>query len=417
MTQAGIIVVGSGQGGFQVAASLRDEGYAGPVTLIGEEPGLPYQRPPLSKAFLSGKSPAPQIDLRPDHFYSEHAIRLLAGERVTGIDRGARQVTLASGASLAYDHLVLATGARARLPAIAGVRLAGVLALRSRADAQALLEGLHQARRLVVVGAGFIGLEVAVAARDKGLDVHVLEFTDRVLKRSVSAPAARYLAEALQARGVRFSFGTGAAAFTAGEGAQAGQLAAVVTTHGESVPADLAVVGIGVDPNMELALDAGLAVQDGILVDASLLSSDPAISAIGDCARYPAFFADAPVRLESVQNAVDHARCVAARLVGKAQHYARVPWFWSDQGSNRLQIAGVAHADDECVLRGDAAPPDSPAKFSVFRFRAGHLTAVESINNAGDHMAARKLLTHPACITPAQAADPRISLASLVPAA
>lgn len=406
MSQPGVIVVGNGQGGFQVAASLRDEGYQGSITLIGEEPGLPYQRPPLSKGFLAGKTQAQQIELRPGAFYAEQGIAVLAPERVTGVDRAARRVGLASGATLAYEHLVLATGARARIPAVPGANLQGILPLRSRADAQALLARLPQAPRLVVVGGGFIGLEVAVIGKAMGLDVRVIEFAERVLKRCVSAAVAGYLADAQASRGVQFSFETGVTAFTGSEGRVTG----VQTSRGERFEADLVVVGVGVEPNVELARAAGLPVQDGIVVDAHLLTTDPAISAIGDCARYPAAWCAAPVRLESVQNAVDQARCVAARLAGKPEPYAKVPWFWSDQGDNRLQIAGVAEAGDSAVLRGEPAS----GTFSVFRFRGGRLAAVESINSAGDHMAARKLLAAATPITPEQAADSGLKLAALL---
>ena len=403
--QASVVIVGSGQGGFQVAASLRDEAYAGSITLIGDEPGLPYQRPPLSKAYLAGKAQPGQVELRPVAFYAERGIDVIAPERVVGIDRAARRVTLASGKTLPYEHLVLATGARARMPVIAGAELAGIVALRTRADADGLLAYLQQARRVVIVGAGFIGLEVAVVARQMGLDVRILEFTDRVLKRAVSAESAAFLAQAQIERGVQISLLTGATAYSGSDGHVTG----VLTTQGETVPADLVVVGIGVDPNVELARDAGLAVQDGIVVDQRLLTADSSISAIGDCARFPAAYADCALRLESVQNSVDQARCVAARLSGRPEAYAKVPWFWSDQGPNRLQIAGVASVDDSVVLRGDPAM----GKFSVFRFRAGRLNAVESINSAGDHMAARKLLANQTPISPDQAADCSLKLTAL----
>ena len=405
MQDAGVIIVGSGQGGFQVAASLREGNYAGPITLIGEEPGVPYQRPPLSKSFLAGQAQPGQVELRPAAFYADKNIEVIASQRVTAIDRAARRVTLASGASLPYGHLVLATGARARMPAIPGAGLAGIVGLRTLADAKVLVAQMQPGRRVVIVGAGFIGLEVAVIARDKELDVRVLEFTDRVLKRAVSATTGDFLANALTQRGVQFSFNTGATGYTGSEGRVAG----VTTSRGETVPADLVVVGIGVEPNVDLARDAGLQVQDGIVVDRRLITGDPLISAIGDCARFPASYSDAALRLESVQNSVDQARCVAARIAGKDEPYAKVPWFWSDQGANRLQIAGVAQADDLAVLRGDVAT----AKFSVFRFRAGRLTAVESINSAGDHMVSRKLLANPACISPEQAADSNLKLAAL----
>lgn len=406
--QAGVLIVGSGQGGFQVAASLREEGHAGPVTLVGEEPGVPYQRPPLSKGFLFGKTTAQQLELRPATFYAERGIELLAGERVVAIDRAARTVRLASGATRAYTHLVLATGARPRMPRIPGTDLAGVQALRTAADARGLVERLGSARRLVVVGAGFIGLEVAVVARELGLDVDVLEFADRAMLRSVSAPIAAYLTDALARRGVRFHFSTGAEAFRG----ERGQVRAVLTNRGDTLAADLVVVGAGVEPDDLLAREAGLQVQGGIVVDADLLTSDRAISAIGDCARFPAPYSAQPLRLESVQNAVDQARCVAARLAGRPAPYDKVPWFWSDQGANRLQIAGVAEAGDDVVLRGAVAD----GKFSVLRLRAGRLTAVESINSPADHMAARKLLAARVTLTPEQAADTGVKLAVLAAA-
>ncbi len=405
MQEAGVIIVGSGQGGFQAATSLREESYAGRITLIGEEPGLPYQRPPLSKSFLLGKAQPGQVELRPEAFYAEKNIEMMSSQRATAIDRAARRVTLASGTLLPYEHLVLATGARARMPKIPGADLAGIVGLRTFADAEALVSQLQYRRRVVIVGAGFIGLEVAVVAREKGLDVRVLEFTDRVLQRAVSALSGNFLANALAERGAQFSFNTGAVGYTGSEGRVTG----VMTSRGETMPADLVVVGIGVEPNVELARDAGLQVQDGIVVDGRLVTGDPLIFAIGDCARFPAFYSDTLLRLESVQNAVDQARCVAARIAGKDEPYAKVPWFWSDQGSHRLQIAGVARAGDLAVLRGDPAT----GKFSVFRFHTGRLTAVESINSAGDHMAARKLLANPTCITPEQAADSSLKLAAL----
>jgi 3-phenylpropionate/trans-cinnamate dioxygenase ferredoxin reductase component len=407
--QAGVIIVGAGQGGLQVAASLREEGYAGPVTLIGDEPGLPYQRPPLSKGFLTGKTTAEQLQLRPAAFYAERTIDLLAGERVATIDPGARRVTLASGATKDYEHLVLATGSRPRVPRVPGIELAGVQTLRTREDAQVLLERLGKSRRVVVVGAGFIGLEIAVVARELGLQVDIVEFADRAMQRSVSAETAGFLSDALQKKGARFLFSTGAEAFL-GTG---GQVRAVQTNQDDTLEADLVVVGVGVEPDDLLAREAGLAVQGGIVVDEYLVTSDPAISAIGDCARFPAAYCAQPVRLESVQNAVDQARCVAARLAGKPARYDKVPWFWSDQGENRLQIAGVAESGDSAVIRGAMAD----GKFSVLRFRDGRLSAVESLNSVADHMAARKLLAARVAITPEQAADTGVKLASLMPAA
>ena len=405
MMQAGVIIVGMGQGGFQVAASLRDAGYEGAITLIGEEPGLPYQRPPLSKSFLSGKVGSQQIDLRPDSFYLGRNITLLASERVVSIDRAARTVALVSGQILAFEHLVLATGARPRPLNVPGTHLHGVLALRSRSDAEGIYSQLQTARSVVVVGSGFIGLEVSVVARAMGHDVHVVEFADRPLKRAVSKEVGYFLSAAQVQRGINFHFSTGVVSLTGSHGKVTG----VVTTAGQIIAADLVVIGVGVEPNVELAQLAGLDVDDGIVVDAHLLTSDSAISAIGDCARFPAAYSATLVRLESVQNAVDHARCVAARLAGKPEPYQKVPWFWSDQGDNRLQIAGVCNASDDALVRGDVGS----GKFSIFRFRGDQLTAVESINSVADHMAARKLLSESIALTRAQAVDLTLKLASL----
>ncbi|MES2686338.1 MAG: FAD-dependent oxidoreductase [Pseudomonadota bacterium] len=405
MSQPGVVIVGSGQGGFQTAASLRDEGYGGAITVVGEESGLPYQRPPLSKSYLAGKAADEQIWLRPEAFYASRDIVLKSGAPARRIDRVARELHLDGGERLGYEHLVLATGARPRLLRVPGTSLAGVLPLRTRSDAQQMLERLRTASSVVVVGAGFIGLEVAVIASNMGLRTQVLESAGRALQRAISASVSSFLTDALVARGVQFSFNTGIEAI---EG-EAGNAVAVRTTTGERIAADLVVVGVGVEPNTALALDAGLAVDNGIVVDSFLLTADPAISAIGDCARYPAPYSDAPVRLESVQNAVDQARCVGARLAGRSEPYDKVPWFWSEQGEWRLQIAGVAAEGDSAVLRGDTAS----GKFSVFRFCGERLTAVESINHAADHMAARKLLAAQAAITPAQAANSDLKLAAL----
>jgi len=408
MNQAGVVIVGSGQGGYQVAASLRDDGYQGPVVLVGEEPGLPYQRPPLSKGFLAGKTPVEELALRPESFYPGRDIALLSSQRVMHIDRATRRVALAGGRELPYGHLVLATGTRPRLLLVPGAELDNVVPLRSCADAQAIHARLQTARHVVVIGAGFIGLEVAVVARAMGCEVHVIEFADRALKRAVSKEVGGFLVEAQAQRGVVFSFSTGVASL-AGDG---GKVAAVLTYTGRTIPADLVVIGVGVEPNIELARGAGLAVDDGIVVNAQLLTSDPAISAIGDCARFPADYSPVPVRLESVQNAVDQARCVSARLAGKSApdtRYDKLPWFWSDQGEYRLQIAGVSAADDDAVVRGDM----SQGKFSVLRFRGERLTAVESINSAADHMAARKLLAEGTSVSRSQAADVSQKLAAL----
>jgi 3-phenylpropionate/trans-cinnamate dioxygenase ferredoxin reductase subunit len=392
-----VVIAGGGQGGFQVAASLRQAGFDGRVLLIGDEPELPYQRPPLSKAYLSGQSSREMLSLRPEQFYADQQIELLAGERVTVIDRHRRRLQLASAGELGYDHLVLAVGARNRALPVPGADLDGVLGLRTVADADALRERLKGARDVAIVGAGFIGLEFAAVAAAQGLNVQVLEAARRPMSRAVSAHTSDYFTQAHTQSGVKFNFGACVVRLH-GSG---GRVTAVEIAGGQRLPADLVLVGIGVIPNTELAIAAELATGDGVLVDEHLVSSDPRVSAIGDCAQYPSRFTAGLIRLESVQNAVDQARTVAARLVGNGAPYAKVPWFWSDQGKLKLQIVGVIAGHDATVLRGD---PDRGG-FSVFCYRGGKLLGIESVNRPADHMVGRRLLSDGIGLTPEQAAD------------
>ena len=391
MAASVVAVIGAGQAGFQVAASLRDEGFAGRIVLIGDEPALPYQRPPLSKSYLAGQTGVDDLWLRPVEFYAKQQVDLIYGDAVTSIDRQARRLELASGGAIAWDHLVLATGARCRPLPVPGAELDGVLDLRTLADADALRQRLdgHEA---VVIGAGFIGLEFASVAIAQGVGVHIVELTRQPMGRVVSAPISRYFTEAHIGWGAAMSLGIGVARVL-GSG---GRVAAVETTTGRRLPASLVLVCIGVIPNAELAREAGLATDNGIVVDRYLATEDPAISAIGDCANFPTPFASGRVRLESVQNAVDQARCVAARIAGRREPYERVPWFWSDQRDLKLQIAGITTGHDRAVIRGDPAT----GHFSVFCFSGDRLIGVESVNRPADHAVARRLL----------AAEPRLSL-------
>ncbi len=395
-TAKAIAIIGAGQAGFQVAASLRQEGHTGSITLIGDEAGLPYQRPPLSKAYMLGKISADALSFRPQKFFDEHAITTVHG-RATAIDRTNRGVMLKDGSHVDYDHLVLATGAHNRALPVPGAKLEGVFGLRTLADADRVTPRLRSARNVIVCGAGFIGLEFAAVARALGCTVHVLELADRPMARAVSVETSRCFKEAHEAQGVRFDFGQGLSHIEGDEG----RVASVVTTQGNTLPADLVMFGIGVLPNVTIAAEAGLDIDNGIKVDGDLLTSDVSISAIGDCASFPSRHAGCRTRIESVQNAADQARCVATRLAGKTpQPYGALPWFWSDQGELRLQIAGLSHGTDATVVVGDRAA----LKFSVLCFRDDHLIAVESINQAGDHMAARKLLARRAALTPQNAA-------------
>lgn len=378
-----VLIVGSGHAGFQCAASLRQQGYRGRVILLGDEGQLPYQRPPLSKAYLLRKAGAADLLFRPEQFFRDQSIEFLAGH-AAGIDRARRCVLLEGGDSLPYDHLVLATGSRARRLTIPGADLEGVLPLQTMADADRLMAQLPDCRQVVVAGAGFIGLEFAAAACSLGLQVRVVDVARRPMSRVLSADTAAAFDAAHRARGVDFLWGTGVERLE-GHGAR---VAAAHTTDGRRLPADLVLVGIGATPRTELAAQAGLEIDNGICVDANLLTVDPHISAIGDAASFPCGDAKQRIRLESVQNATDQARAVAARLAGKPGGYAAVPWFWSDQGDLKLQIAGLGEGSEEHVVLGDPAAHS----FSVLCIAQGVLKAVESVNRPGDHMLARRLL-------------------------
>lgn len=392
-----VAIVGAGQAGFQVAASLRQEGFDGRIMLIGDEPVLPYQRPPLSKSYLADETGIEELWLRPSAFYDKQQIDLVYGDTVTAIDRVARRLRLASGTEIAWDHLVLATGARYRPLAVQGAELDGVLPLRTLADADTLRQRLDEAREVVVVGAGFIGLEFASVVIGRAADVHILEITLQPMGRVVSAQASRFFTDAHIRWGAKVSLGTGITRVLGSNGRVTG----VETTAGRRLPADLVLICIGVIPNAELASGAGLAVDNGIVVDECLLTADRAIFAIGDCANFPTPYASGRVRLESVQNAVDQGRCVAAHIAGHPERYQKVPWFWSDQGDLKLQIAGITVGHDMAVTRGHPAD----GHFSIFCFRGGRLIGVESVNRPADHVVARRLLAGEPALSPEQAAD------------
>jgi 3-phenylpropionate/trans-cinnamate dioxygenase ferredoxin reductase component len=396
MTKGAVVIIGAGHAGFQLAASLRQAGFSGPVHLINDEAHLPYQRPPLSKAYLKGSGGPDSLMFRPDKFYRDQDIELIH-DRAVAIDRGARKVTLVSGRVLDYGHLALATGARNRLLDIPNASLSDVRYLRILDDSEVLRPLLATKRRVVVIGAGFIGLEFAATARIKGLEVDVLELGPRVMARAVTTEVSEYFQSQHSAAGIRIHLGVQATSIESDDRNVTG----VSLSDGRHLPTDLIVVGVGVLPNVELAAEAGLAVASGIVVNDHLLTSDPDISAIGDCALFESRRFGGSLRLESVQNATDHARCVAARLTGDAKPYDGQPWFWSDQGDDKLQMVGLTTGYDSVVLRGN--PADKA--FSAFCYRAGQLVGIESVNRAGDHMFGRRLLAARGTIAPEKAAD------------
>ena len=401
MTAGPVVIAGAGHAGFQLAASLRQHGFAERVCLINDEAHLPYQRPPLSKAYLKGEGRPDSLMFRPDKFYRDQNIELIR-DRAAFIDRAARRLVLESGSFLDYGHLVLATGTRNRLLDIPNATLADVRYLRILDESEALRLRIATARHVVVVGAGFIGLEFAATARAKGLEVDVLELGTRVMARAVTAEISDYFQERHTAAGIRIHLGVQAT----GIESDGTNVSGVSLSDGRHIPADLVVVGVGVLPNVEMAAEAGLPVAAGIIVDEYLLTSDSNISAIGDCALFASPRFGGSLRLESVQNASDHARCVAARLTGDAKPYDGQPWFWSDQGDDKLQIAGLTTGYDHVVVRGDRAA----RSFSAFCYKQGVLVGVESVNRAADHVFGRKVLGMNRSITPEQAADPGFDL-------
>ncbi|MBF6619040.1 MAG: FAD-dependent oxidoreductase [Patulibacter sp.] len=399
----GALIVGAGQAGFQVACSLRQAGYDGAVTVLGDERHAPYGRPALSKERLKPESELQY--LRPESFFAAQRIDLRIGTSAVRVDAAGRRLHLESGEVLDYDQLVLATGATPRRLPVPGGDLAGIAPLRTAEDAERLEQRLGATARLVVVGGGFVGLEVAASARARGIAVHVLEAQDRLLARALSAPMSAHLLDVHEQAGVVVSRRSVVERFV-DDGA--GAVSGVVLADGATVAADTVVVGIGVVPNTLLAQTAGLAVDDGIVVDRSLRTADPAIWAIGDCARFPTVDG-ALVRIESVQNATDQARAAAASIVAGAGTYDAVPWFWSVQHEQRLQIAGLSTGHDRAVSR---VANDG---LSVFCFRGDELLAVESVGRPKDHMAARKLLAAGVRVDHGQAADPDFDLKTLVP--
>jgi 3-phenylpropionate/trans-cinnamate dioxygenase ferredoxin reductase component len=396
---AGVVIVGGGQAGFQVAASLRAGGHAEPIRIVSAEDHPPYQRPPLSKAFLLGKMERERLLFRQPAFYAAQAIELVLGDAAAAVDREAQAVTTAAGRRLPYDALVLATGTRVRPLPVPGSELDGVVYLRTLEESEALARRVAEAGRVVVVGGGFIGLEVAAAARTLGKPVTVLEAAERLMGRVVAPVISGFYAGLHRDRGVELVLN---ARIDRIEG-ERGRAEAVVMADGARHAADLVVVGIGVLPNVELALAAGLACENGVVVDAHGRTGDPAIFAAGECTSHPNRFAGGMARLESVQNAVDQAKAVAAAILGRDEPYDEVPWFWSDQYEIKLQMVGISLGHDEQVVRGDPAG----GRFSVFYFRDRRLIAIDSVNRPSDHMAGRKLLAAGTGLTPAQAADER----------
>jgi 3-phenylpropionate/trans-cinnamate dioxygenase ferredoxin reductase subunit len=398
-----IVIIGAGQAAAQAVTTLRSEGFTGAITLVGDETWLPYQRPPLSKAYLAGEFVRERLFLKSESFYAEAQCELHLGVAAERIDRAAKQVILRGGAAIPYDRLLLATGARVRPLSVPGVDLAGIHYLRGIDDVDRLRPELEAGKRLAVVGGGYIGLEVAAVAVKRGLRVSVIEAADRVMVRAVSVPVSAFYEAEHRAHGVAFLMGATAKSFVGAAGVEG-----VVTDRG-TVAADVVLIGIGVVPNCDIAAEAGIACDNGVSVDAFAATADPDIFAAGDCTNHPGFDGHR-VRLESVQNAIDQARHAALAMIGKPLAYSEVPWFWSDQYDLKMQIAGLVRPGDAAVLRGDP----KTRKFSVFHLRDGIVAAVEAVSSAPDYIVGRKLIAARARVDAARLADPNVPIKSFV---
>ena len=396
-----IVIAGAGHAAGQTIVSLRQGGYAGKLILVGEEPYLPYQRPPLSKKYLAGEMERDRLFIKPATFYEQHRAELLLGRRAVAIDRDTRRVRLDDGTALEYGTLVLATGSRERRASAPGSGLGGIHYLRGIADVDGIRGELGTGRRLVVIGAGYIGLEVAASGIKHGLEVTVLELADRPLVRVVAPEMSAFYMSAHTRAGVRVLCNTGLAAFRGED-----RVREVIATTGESFPADFVVVGIGIVPNQELAQEAGLACQNGITVDEYCRTSDPDIYAIGDCCSFPSPRYGRRIRLESVDNAYEQARTAAANICGRTVVHDKVPWFWSDQFDLKLQIVGLSAGYDRVILRGDPAT----RSFSCCYLEGNELLAVDAVNNPRDYMSARKAIAERLPMNPAKLANPAVSI-------
>jgi 3-phenylpropionate/trans-cinnamate dioxygenase ferredoxin reductase subunit len=396
-----MVIIGGGQAGAQAVDSLRREGFQGRLVLVSEETELPYQRPPLSKKFLSGELTTERLWFRHQGFYDEHRAELLLGAKAARIDRVGRRVWLADGRDCAYDRLLLCLGATSRRLSCGGAELQGVHYLRGLTDAIRLKEAIRPGARVVIVGGGYIGLETAATCRKLGCEVTVLEMGDRIMNRVVAPRVSEYFTAEHAAHGVSIVCAARVAALEGGSSVER-----VVCEDGSVYAADLVVVGVGAVPETRLASDAGLACENGIVVDECCRTSDPAIFAAGDCTNHPSPHYGRRLRLESVDNAFEQAKAAAQNMRGHAVVHDRIPWFWSDQFDNKLLIVGLSFGFDRLVLRGDPAT----RSFSVCYLSGHELLAVEAVNHAKDYMAARKLIAERVPLDPEKVRDPAIAL-------
>ena len=401
-----VVIVGAGHGGAQVAIMLRTQRFEGSIAIVGDEPELPYERPPLSKEYFAGEKEFERIRLRPAKYWDEREVSMLLGKRVVSVDPAAHSVTTDGGETIGYGKLVWATGGTPRMLTIPGGDLPGVQGLRTRADADAMKAASETAGQVVVIGGGYIGLEAAAVLRKAGKKVVLLEALDRVLARVAGTELSRFYEREHREHGVDLRLGVAVEAI---EGET--HVTGVRLADGEVIPADLVIVGIGIVPAVEPLIAAGAEGGNGVLVDRLCKTSLPDIYAIGDCAAHENDFAEGIViRLESVQNANDQANVVAKGIVGDEAHYHAIPWFWSNQYDLKLQTAGLSTGHDRAVLRGDPAN----RSFSVVYLKAGKVIAIDCVNATKDYVQGRMIVTAGLVATAEQLADPETPLKALL---
>ncbi|WP_332772233.1 NAD(P)/FAD-dependent oxidoreductase [Phenylobacterium sp.] len=397
-----VVILGAGHAGGTAAALLRQYGHEGPITLVGEEPIPPYQRPPLSKAWLKGEVDADSLALKPLEFYAEHNIDFRPNTRATKLAREAKQVTLSTGDVVTYDYLIIATGARAIKLPVEGAHLDGLLELRTAADAEILKATIGPGKRLAVIGGGYIGLEAAASGRALGAEVVVIEREPRLLARVACEELSTFFLDYHKRHEVTFELGATVAGF---EGAN-GHVTGVKLADGRVIACDAALIGVGAAPNDEIAKEAGLDTARGIVVDLEARTADRSVFAIGDVAHRPMPIYDRMFRMESVPNALEQAKQAASAIVGRAPPPGEVPWQWSDQYDLKLQIAGYAFDVDRILLRGDPAS----AKFAVFHLKGDQVQSVEAINSPPEFMMGKLLIANRKPVDLGKLADPSISM-------
>ncbi|MBT3696389.1 MAG: FAD-dependent oxidoreductase [Gammaproteobacteria bacterium] len=398
----GIVIIGAGHAAGQAAASLRQAKFEGPITIIGDEAHVPYQRPPLSKQYLAGTQLADKVYLRAEKFYADKDIQLMLDTRATQIDPSTKTINLDNGETIAYEKLLISTGSRPRKLSIEGSDLSGIHYLRTMDDVDGIRADVKPGANLVIVGGGYIGLEVAAVGIELGMNVHVLEMEERILQRVTTPEMSAYYHKLHTDRGVHIHTQTGVTGFSGNSSVEK------VLCGDESFDADIVIVGIGIIPNIEIAEEAGIHCDNGIVVDDHCRTSDPDIYAAGDCTNHPNPLMNKRLRLESVPNAMDQARVSTANMLGDDKVYAAIPWFWSDQYDLKLQMVGFSADGDSQVLRGDM----DTHQFAIFYLKDGKVVAADAVNSPKEFMLCKQLVGKPA--DPAKLADPETDLKSLL---